>query len=574
MVDRARVRLAGLALERGDSAEARRWIEPARLSRLGESDLRNAYRALAESAERPAERLRWLAFLRGQVADPAERAALDLEIDTELAALPADELAVAARQVGDRPPAARLYLALAERALADGRTEEAREALAEASRRPLGPSYAARLAELSTRLGGETPDAPEVELPGLGTLLDGAYPEVDSARGTLGVLLPLTGPFAPFGERALQGVLLAAGIFEAPGAPGPRVRVVVRDTAGDPRRAAAAVRELADEGAVALLGPLISAVCEAAAEEAESIGVPLLALSARESIARDREWVFRMRTRPAEEAERLVDHAMAQGDRSFAILYPDHAAGMGYRTLFWDAVEARGGRIVGVSSYDPEATDFGDSIRALVGYSLLDAEERELLAKRQRMLRRARRLPDDEARKLRAEARSLTRRDGRPIPPIVDFDALLIPDSHQNVVLIAPQLAFHEATGARLLGTDAWNGSQLLRVGGRHLEGSVFVSSFHAGSGLPHGDAFAEHFARVFGSAPETFAAQSYDAARLVLVQLDRGNTDPDEIRDALLSVHGYPGVSGVVGMRSDGNARKRPFLVAIEDGELQPIED
>ena len=32
--------------------------------------------------------------------------------------------------------------------------------------------------------------------------------------------------------------------------------------------------------------------------------------------------------------------------------------GRGLRALFWDAVEAQGGTVVGVAAYDPKATDF------------------------------------------------------------------------------------------------------------------------------------------------------------------------------------------------------------------------
>ncbi|MGI9590358.1 MAG: ABC transporter substrate-binding protein [Myxococcota bacterium] len=572
-VDRARVRLAALELEAGDSAAARSWLAPVRLSRLEGADLRNAYESLAESAEDPAERLRWLAQLRGELPDPEALASLDAEIDSELARLPAEVLEEAARRVGDRPPAARIYLTLAERYRAEGRVDEARDALDRARSRALAPRYAARLAAAEANLGDarfEVARGPE--LPRLRELVAAGVPRVAGAQGTLGVLLPLTGPYASYGEHALQGVLLAAGSFQDPGET--RIRVVVRDSAGDPSRAAAGVRELAAEDAVAIVGPMLSTACEAAAEEAESLGVPLLALSARESIARDRDWAFRVRTRPVEEAELLVQSALDRGDQRFAILYPDHAAGLGFRGLFWDAAEARGGEIVGVASYDPEATDFGESIRSLVGYDLIDDETRSLLRKRERMLKRARRLPDAEARSLRAAARSLKRRDGEPIPPIVDFDALFIPDSHQNVVLIAPQLAFHEVRGPRLLGTGAWYDDDLVRLAARHLDGALFTSSFSPDSELSHVKQFTMHFERVFGAEPEGFAAQSYDAARLVLVLLAHGDDDRGDLRAALLDTRAYPGVSGVLGMQADGNARKRPFLLGVEDGRIAPQDD
>src|SRR5262249_61837424 len=98
----------------------------------------------------------------------------------------------------------------------------------------------------------------------------------------------------------------------------------------------------------------VSATCEAAAREAESLSVPLLALTAREDVTNQRKWVFRLRTRPVEEVELVAERAVAQGARRFAILYPDDAYGVGLRGLFWDAVEARGGSVVAGASCAPE----------------------------------------------------------------------------------------------------------------------------------------------------------------------------------------------------------------------------
>jgi ABC-type branched-subunit amino acid transport system substrate-binding protein len=521
--------------------------------------------------------VRWLALLRSELSDPAEVAAIDVEIDGVLADLPMSELEVAARQLGERPPAGHVYIALAERAQGEGKSEAAQDALDEARRRPIAPRYAQRMAALESRLRRPQEMATAADpLLTFAQVMERAQPDTSSARGSLGVVLPLTGPFAGFGEEVLHGVLLAAGTFhEADGARHPQVRIVVRDSGGDPERAAAAVRELAqDRDVVAIVGPLVSATCEAAAREAQRLEIPLLVLTAREDVTRERSWVFRVRTRPVEEAAMLADRATALGARRFAILYPDDPYGVGLRSLFWDAVEARGGRVVAVTSFDPKATDFGDPIRRLVGYTLLDAEEKALLATRDSMLERARRLPNEQARELRAKARSLTTRDGRPIPPIVDFDALFVPASHEKVVLIAPQLAFQEVKGVRLLGTEGWYDEDLVRLGGDPLDGALFAAHFYPDSPVPYVQAFRQRFEASFGSVPDAFSAQGYDAASLVLLQLARGGDDRDRVREGLSSTVSFPGVSGVLTIRPDGNAHKRPFLLGIEDGRVVHYTD
>jgi len=324
----------------------------------------------------------------------------------------------------------------------------------------------------------------------------------------------------------------------------------------------------------AIIGPLLKGECEAAAAAAESVAVPLIAITARAEVAQGRPQVFRVRTQPSQEIEALVNYVTQEaGATRFAILYPRDAYGRGLRALFWDAVEARGGHIVGIASYEPDVTDFAEPIRRLVGFDLLDSSQKRALGDREDMLRRARRLPPDEAITLREEARALTTEDGEPLPPIVDFDALFIPESYEKVVLIAPQLAFHEVVGARLLGTSGWNDPELVRIAQHHVEGALFTSQYYADSPVPFVKDFGERFRATFDEEPAALAAQAYDAANLAIVQLARGRVSREELREGVLAIRAYPGVSGVLRMSADGNAHKRPFLLGVEHGHVTQID-
>jgi ABC-type branched-subunit amino acid transport system substrate-binding protein/predicted negative regulator of RcsB-dependent stress response len=573
--DRARVRLARIAADKNDDRTARDLLTRVRLARLPVPDRVDAYRALADSAESGADRVLWLSKLRKELPDAKAADAIDVEVEMSLARLEQPELVRLGRELGNDPPAASVALALAERELEAGEVDAARRALSRAESLPLAPAQSDRLTSLRERLdaqsvaresGAPVPEFEAAERSGL--------PETAGARGALGVVLPLSGPYAPFGEESLRGVLLAAGVFGAADAQAPELRIVVRDSQGQAAQAAAAVRELAaDDEIAAIVGPLLSGECEAAAAAAQELRVPLLTLTAREEIVRGRDYVFRLRTRPAEETALLVDHARALGASRFAILYRDDAYGRGLRGLFWDAVESRGGRVVAVSSYPPDAKDFAEPIRRLVGYSLLDDDERALIARRESILQKARRLPPTEALALRSEAQSIRRADGAPLPPIVDFDALFVPETAEGLVLIAPHLAFHEVIGARLLGPDGSYGPDVVRLAGEHIEGALFVSHFFAQSPIPYVHEFSERYRQSFGTEPAVFAAQSYDAANLVLVQLAHRRSARDAVRDGILGVSGYPGVAGVLSMDPDGNARKRPFLLQVEHGKIEQVE-
>lgn len=575
VADSARVRVAGVEWDLGNREEARAALSRVRFDRLQDADRRKAYRLLSDLAKDPVAQVRWLALYRAELEDPTELEAVDAKIDAALVGIDGEGLERLAGRLGNAPPIARVWLARAELALDADDLEAASQALEQVQSLPLPPRYASRLSGAVERLHLRRQGASDVALlPTFAEVAERPMPRTDGAEGTLGVVLPLSGPYARFGEESLQGVLLAAGIF-GPGEVPPGVedrsplRVLVRDSGGIPERAAQAVRELAEQGAVAIVGPLLSAECEAAAGVAEELSIPLLALTSREEIAHLRRFVFRVRTRPVEETQLLAEKAREVGAESFAILYRDDPYGRGLRSLFWQAVEAKGGRVVGVAGYDPKAHDFADPIRRIVGYTLLDGEEKRLLAQRDAMLQRARRLPADEARALRKEARAMVTKDGGPLPPIVDFDALFIADSFENVVLIAPQLAFHEVFGVRLLGPDGWYDDDLVRIGREHVEGSIFVAHYFPKSEVPFVKHFADDYRATFAHGSNVFAAQAYDAANLVLVQLAHGLDSRRAVRDGLLATRGYPGVAGVLSMEPDGNAQKRPFLLGVDHGQI-----
>jgi ABC-type branched-subunit amino acid transport system substrate-binding protein len=259
--------------------------------------------------------------------------------------------------------------------------------------------------------------------------------------------------------------------------------------------------------------------------------------------------------------------------RRIAILHPRDAFGRGQKDLFWQAAEARGAAVVGVASYEPRATDFADPIRRLTGHLLLREAERAALREREKLLSLAKRSTPEEAALLRERAAALTSPDGGPLPPIVDFDALYVADTHQKVELIAPQLAFHEVEGVRLLGPSGWNHRDLVAVGGRHVEGAVFTEGFFADSRFAFVSGFRERYRHDFEEEPDALAAQAFDAANLVLLQLAGGRSERDEVRHGLHEVRGHPGASGVISIGPDGNAQRRPFLLGVRGGQIVSLD-
>lgn len=608
--DAARLMLARLERDDGNDEEARALLSRLRFSRLSEAQRVDAYRLLAELSVDPVERLRWLAQLRASRADlKGVQAQIDDEIDAVLAGMSAEDLERAADQVTHKIPAARIRLRLAERALDAGDWKRAEESLAEAARLERAPRDDASLEQLRLAVALRQRIAESDELlPSFVEVATLPLARTEGAVGTIGVVLPLSGPFAAYGDESLKGLLLAAGMFDPPAlndsadaSPQPTVptagyapytapaslaaddglllpqgvRLVVRDSAGEPGRAATAVRELArDESLVAIVGPLLSGASEAAAEAAEEVGVPLLTLTSRSSVPRDRPQVFRLRTTPADEIHFLVKHAVeVLGAKRFAILYPSDNYGRGMRKRFFEAVDARGLHVVALSSYDPTANDFADSIRGLIGYNLLTRLEKRALEEREQLLRRARRLPPAEAAYVREVAYDILGPEGVPLPPLVDFDALFIPDAHDKIVLIAPQLAFHAIDDVQLLGSSGWNHPELVEIARKHVAGSVIATPFDPTSRFLFVSDFVERYSNTFGTTPDVFAAQAFDAGNLILRQLASGSDTRSDLRAGVLETRGYPGASGVITLMPDGNARKRPFLLGVRGSRIVSLD-
>lgn len=657
--DQARLLLARLYNEAGRPREGYLAAREIRFARLSEEAQPRAWRLLANLApvaEAAPERLRWLAELRAAATDEEAQRRLNDEIETALLSLDAAGLAEAGVLPGARPLAAHFWLDRAERALNGEAVESARSALLALQGRSLRRGEAERFRRYQerSRLLFALPGFTEPPPKGRNVLAPRRVP------GEIGVLLPLSGPYADFGEQALQGILLATGLSaEAPGhaesaeaeaatrrdgrshangpggrgaaqrrdaaaqrrgfSPGRRgpggpvgpegpggpeaergalarelagldigapggLRLRIRDTAGDPQRARAALRELAAGQTAAVLGPLLPVASEEAAAAAETLGLPIFPFTRREQVGTGRGRVFRLGATPRLEAMLLAEFAMRRlGLQRFAVLFPDIAFGHALRDAFQSAVEARGGEITGAALYESGATDFSAPIRSLIGFAELSPEQLVALAERARLRKLAKRRPPPEAARLRWRAARITGPEETPLPPFVGFEAVFIPDTHEVVGLIAPQLAFHEVRGIRLLGTDGWNHPALLTLGNEHVDGAVFTGGYFADSGLPQVRRFERGFRESFGAAPGELAALGYDGANLALAGVDlarravedkrrKRGEPPQALRAALAgALRGerffWRGVSGVISFRPGGKLRKRPHLLGVEEG-------
>jgi branched-chain amino acid transport system substrate-binding protein len=312
----------------------------------------------------------------------------------------------------------------------------------------------------------------------------------------VGAILSLSGRARRVGELALRGLMQAAGLPpqgpSAPDAPS----VVFRDDAGDAPRAVQAVEELANvHRVIAIIGPMDGQLAMIAGRRAQELGVPLIALTPAGDLPSVGSYVFRYFPTPTAEARALATAARKRGARNFAALYPNNAYGQAMLQAFTREAGSAGLQQSAAIAYPPSATSFGN------------------------------------------EAAELAKRS---------FDVLFIPDSAQQIALIAPALA---AAGlwSTQAGSSVQNGRaigvlapsvgfhpSLARLAGRYLQGAAFAVPFNPAAQDADTVEFVQKFSQTFGSEPDAFAAFAHDAYRLVRSSVEAGAVSREALVDQL----------------------------------------
>ncbi|MFF3823211.1 ABC transporter substrate-binding protein [Streptomyces griseus] len=182
----------------------------------------------------------------------------------------------------------------------------------------------------------------------------------DRSPVRLGALVPLTRPgWVEAGRHLLAGLDLAVGeVNDAGGIDGRPLELVVRDTAADPERAAAAVGELAHLGVAAVAGEYHSVVARAAAARADALGVPFLCSSAVLDALTEEptEWVARLAPAQSHGWRIYADFLLRTGRSRIAVVtQPSVYWASGTRVLR-DHLAARGGTVLELdATLTPEA---------------------------------------------------------------------------------------------------------------------------------------------------------------------------------------------------------------------------
>ena len=172
----------------------------------------------------------------------------------------------------------------------------------------------------------------------------------------IGALAPLSPPgWVGAGRHLLAGLEL--GVSEVNEAGGPPLELVVRDTAADPARAAAAVDELAGLGVAAVAGEYHSVVARAVAARADALGLPFLCSSAVLDGLTDEPTDRVARLAPAQSHgwQSYADFLLAAGHRRIAVAAQASVYWESGTRILREYLAPRGGAVIALDTLDPAA---------------------------------------------------------------------------------------------------------------------------------------------------------------------------------------------------------------------------
>lgn len=380
------------------------------------------------------------------------------------------------------------------------------------------------------------------------------------SSSTIGVILPLTGRNAAVGQRTLKSIEMGLGLHYGKS----NFQLAVIDTQGNPDKARRGVERLVrEDNVVAVLGAISSREAESAALKADELGVPLITLSQRSGLTDVSPYVYRNSLTPEMQIHHLVHTAMTQyGMKKFAILYPNDAYGVESANLFWDEVSARGGEISAAQTYDPNSTNYKHVCQKLVGKFYIEARLEEYKAKQKEFALKM---------KKRSSRENINAED--ILDPIINFDAIFIPDSARNMGQISAFLSYVGVKDTHLLGTNLWNNPGLARRAGHFQNSLLFVDGFIQNSPAAKNSRFIAEFKSLFLEDPTMMEIQAYESALILRGLIMNGSDSRREVASALIDLVNFPGAVGPLNMSPNREVLRPLYSLTLRKGEVIPLD-
>ena len=339
----------------------------------------------------------------------------------------------------------------------------------------------------------------------------------------VGVVWPMTGPIASFGQMAWKGAQIAQAM--APKTKdGATIKLILLDNKGDKVETANAVSRLITKNHVkAIIGAIASGNTLAAAPIAEKNHIPLLSSSATNPlVTKGKEYVSRVCFIDPFQGTVAAKYAINNLHAKTAAIVVDIAQdySVGLAKFFVESFKKMGGKIVAKTFVQTGDQDFSAQISAIKAKNP---------------------------------------------------DLIYMPTYYQEAALFARQ-ARQFGLNQVIMGGDGLESDALLKVGGKAVEGVTFTTHYDPkATASKVGKEFLKKFKAKYKVDPDAMAALGADAYLVMLNAINRAggsSASSEAINKAIRSTKNFHGITGVLTL-VNGDAVKSAVVRKVKDGKF-----
>ncbi|MFQ5527882.1 MAG: ABC transporter substrate-binding protein [Thermoanaerobaculia bacterium] len=336
-------------------------------------------------------------------------------------------------------------------------------------------------------------------------------------------IVPATGAFEIYGQAVKKGVELAFEELQAqPDLPF-QIELSVVDSGGDPKTAAAKLKEEIDAGAAAVIGGVMSDEALEMVAVADRYDRVLISPSASNpqltGISKNFYRVFPSDSREGTKMGNFASQKLKMP--TSVIVSKSDTYARGIKEVFKSEFERNGGEVMEVIEY-PAGADLSGLIERVVSLNAAGV-----------------------------------------------YLAAFAEDIGQMIMELRSK-----GYKGRILTTSAFAAPAAIEQTGESGEG-VFLTqaAFDATSDDPKIQAFVNAFHDKYGLNPDLYAAHGYDALMVLVEAFKRGERIPTELWKEVRGLRDFTGVTGTIQFDERGDVQKFPRVYVVEDSTLKDYE-
>jgi branched-chain amino acid transport system substrate-binding protein len=366
----------------------------------------------------------------------------------------------------------------------------------------------------------------------LGTAAAPAWADVK-----IGILMPLSGKGASYGQHQETALKMALEELEKTGIKGEKVQAIVYDTRGENSEAINLTRKLiANDGVLAIIGPFFSAECEVAFPIAAQNKTPIItASSAKPGIAaKSRPWAFRNALSSDQMNGYLLDVWLKRNPVKSVVILTDVK----------DAFTKVDGTVVFPAELKQRNVQVLDNISYQTGDIDYSAQ--------------------------------VTKAKG------LNPEGILIAGLYNEGGNIVREIRKQGMTQP-IVGALGMSETKFLDIAGPAGDGTTVVNPFWPDDPDPKVHAWATEYEKRAKAVPGNTAALMYDAVMLTKTCIEKSGVtnkpddlaaDRERIRDCLSQVKDVPGIAGPMSFNADGDAQLPPTVLVAKGGKWEAIKE